>query len=88
MFVVKLYSRKIFAYVFFVQKYFHNEIKANYGMVLGCCTEARVTHTRTHIPGSVSNDCVLLAVVSHWTQTLHWGSVARQRVMLQRSRNK
>ena len=31
MFVVKLYSRKIFSYVFFVRKYFHNEIKANYG---------------------------------------------------------
>ena len=41
-----------------------------------------------NIPGSVANDCVLLAVVSHWTQTLHWGSIARQRVMLQRSKNK
>ena len=26
----KIYSRKIFAYVFLVRKYFHNEIKANY----------------------------------------------------------
>ena len=32
MFAVKLYSRKIFSYVFFVRKYFHNEIKANYGI--------------------------------------------------------
>ena len=31
MFVVELYSRKIFSYVFFVRKYFRNEIKANYG---------------------------------------------------------
>ena len=29
-FVVKLYSRKIFSYVFCVQKYFYNENKANY----------------------------------------------------------
>ena len=26
-----LYSHKIFSYIFFVQKYFYNEIKANYG---------------------------------------------------------
>ena len=32
MFAVELYSRKIFLYVFFVRKYFHNEIKANYGI--------------------------------------------------------
>ena len=32
MFVVKLYSCKIFSYVFFVRKYFHNKIKANYGI--------------------------------------------------------
>ena len=31
-FVVKLYSRKIFSYIFFVRKYFYNEIKANYGI--------------------------------------------------------
>ena len=31
-FVVKLYLRKIFSYVFFVRKYFYNEIKANYGI--------------------------------------------------------
>ena len=31
-FIVKLYLRKIFSYVFCVQKYFHNENKANYGM--------------------------------------------------------
>jgi len=30
-FVVKLYSRKIFSYVFCVRKYFYNENKANYG---------------------------------------------------------
>ena len=30
-FVVKLYSHKIFSYVSFVRKYFYNEIKANYG---------------------------------------------------------
>ena len=33
MFVVKFYSRKIFLYYFFVRKYFHNKIKANYGML-------------------------------------------------------
>lgn len=49
---------------------------------------ARVTQRPMHIPDSVANDCVLLAVVSHWTQTLHWGSTARQRVILQRSKNK
>ena len=31
-FCCKIYSRKIFSYVFLVRKYFHNEIKANYGM--------------------------------------------------------
>ena len=31
-FIVKLYLRKIFSYVFCVRKYFHNENKANYGM--------------------------------------------------------
>ena len=31
---IKLYSRKIFSYVFFVRKYFYNEIKANYGSIL------------------------------------------------------
>ena len=30
-FVVKLYSRKIFSYVFCIQKYFYNKNKANYG---------------------------------------------------------
>ena len=30
-FAIKLYSHKIFSYVFFVQKYFYNKIKANYG---------------------------------------------------------
>ena len=30
-FVVELYSRKIFLYIFRVQKYFYNENKANYG---------------------------------------------------------
>ena len=30
-FVVKLYLRKIFSYVFCVRKYFYNENKANYG---------------------------------------------------------
>ena len=30
-FIVKLYSRKIFSYVFCVRKYFYNEKKANYG---------------------------------------------------------
>ena len=35
-FVVKLYSRKIFSYVFCVQKYFCNKNKANYGMSLLC----------------------------------------------------
>ena len=49
---------------------------------------ARVTQRPMHIPDSVANDCVLLAVVSHWTQTLHWGLTARQRVILQRSKNK
>ena len=33
-FVVKLYSCKIFSYVFCVRKYFCNEKKANYGMLL------------------------------------------------------
>ena len=32
--VVKLYSRKIFSYVFCVRKYFYNENKANYGMII------------------------------------------------------
>ena len=31
----KISSRKIFSYVFLVQKYFHNEIKANYGIASG-----------------------------------------------------
>ena len=31
-FVVKLYSCKIFSYIFCVRKYFCNEQKANYGM--------------------------------------------------------
>ena len=31
-FVVKIYSRKIFSSVFFVRKYFYNEVKANYGI--------------------------------------------------------
>ena len=30
-FVVELYSHKIFSYVFCVRKYFYNENKANYG---------------------------------------------------------
>ena len=30
----KIYSRKIFSYVFLVRKNFHNEIKANYGTLL------------------------------------------------------
>ena len=30
----KIYSHKIFSYVFLVRKYFHNEIKANYGILL------------------------------------------------------
>ena len=30
-FIVKLYSRKIFSYVFCVQKYFYNKNKVNYG---------------------------------------------------------
>ena len=34
-FVVKLYSRKIFSYVFCVRKDFYNENKANYGTYLG-----------------------------------------------------
>ena len=42
MFVVKLYSRKIFLYVFFVRKYFHNEIKANYGNVCILVSEPMV----------------------------------------------
>ena len=29
----KIYSRKIFPYVFLVRKYFHNEIKAKYGII-------------------------------------------------------
>ena len=29
--LLKLYSRKIFSHVFFVRKYFYNEIKVNYG---------------------------------------------------------
>ena len=28
----KIYSRKVFLYVFLVRKYFHNEIKVNYGI--------------------------------------------------------
>ena len=31
-FAVKLYSRKIFSYVFCVRKYVYNTKKANYGM--------------------------------------------------------
>ena len=30
----KIYPHKIFLYVFLVRKYFHNEIKANYGSKL------------------------------------------------------
>jgi len=30
-FIVELYSRKIFLYIFCVQKYFYNDNKANYG---------------------------------------------------------
>jgi len=37
-FVVKLYPRKVFSYVFCVRKYFHNENKANYGMHAYICT--------------------------------------------------
>ena len=33
-FIVKLYSRKIFSYVFSVRKYFYNENKANYSTTL------------------------------------------------------
>ena len=41
-FVVKLYSRKIFLYVFYVQKYFHNKNKANYGTSTCCqCIEGK-----------------------------------------------
>ena len=31
-FVVELYARKIFSYVFCVRKYFYNKNKANYGI--------------------------------------------------------
>ena len=31
-FCCKIYSRKIFSFVFLVRKYFHNKIKANYGI--------------------------------------------------------
>ena len=37
-FVVKLYSRKIFSYIFCVRKYFYNKNKANYGNPYGCGT--------------------------------------------------
>lgn len=37
-FVVKLYSRKIFSYIFCVRKYFQNENKANYDMHAYICT--------------------------------------------------
>ena len=30
-FCCKIYSRKIFSYIFCVRKYFYNENKANYG---------------------------------------------------------
>ena len=36
-FVVKLYSRKIFSYVFCVRKYFCNENKTNYGSSYSSC---------------------------------------------------
>ena len=36
-FVVKFIHVKIFSYVFLVRKYFHNEIKANYGIISTTC---------------------------------------------------
>ena len=39
--VVKLYSRKIFSYVFCVRKYFYNENKANYGKLAILCISVK-----------------------------------------------
>ena len=52
-FVVKLYSCKIFSYVFCVRKYFCNEQKANYGSIVSNTVTCAV-HTSLHISLSIS----------------------------------
>ena len=51
-FAVKLYSRKIFLYVFYVRKYFYNENKANYGMwhCFECYELWKIWRTRWQFP--------------------------------------
>ena len=54
-FIVELYSRKIFSYVFCVRKYFYNENKANCGTVPSGAAPKASTDFRIHLK---TNKCM------------------------------